>query len=135
MCAPSLGRTCDGCKKGSRKGNGRAGGTRTHDLFVPNEARYQLRYSSTTGMECAQKKNGRAGGIRTRDPLVPNQVRYQLRYGSTFLERRQIKPYPRLGQVISVRSRRIDGVFSSPSGGKRHKSTQIFRSPNPAGID
>ncbi len=26
---------------------GRASGTRTHGLFVPNEARYQLRYSPT----------------------------------------------------------------------------------------
>jgi hypothetical protein len=25
--------------------NGRAGGARTHDLVVPNDARYQLRYS------------------------------------------------------------------------------------------
>ena len=27
--------------------HGRASGTRTHGLFVPNEARYQLRYSPT----------------------------------------------------------------------------------------
>ncbi len=29
----------------SRYFDGRASGTRTHGLFVPNEARYQLRYS------------------------------------------------------------------------------------------
>ena len=40
---------------------GRAGGTRTHDLFVPNEARYQLRYSPllTTGLPLARTSYGR----------------------------------------------------------------------------
>ena len=48
--------------------NGVEDGTRTHGLFVPNEARYQA----------ALRPDGANEGIRTPDLLITNQLLYRL---------------------------------------------------------
>ena len=68
---------------------------RTCDPLVPNQMRYQLRYTPNNG-NCPKTalfhrmpspsltalcfSSRRGDRIRTCDPLVPNQMRYQLRY-------------------------------------------------------
>ena len=67
------------------RGFGRGDGVRTHDLSVPNAARYQLRYASTSAFQ-EERARFRAplssfGGdneIRTRGLYVANVPLYQL---------------------------------------------------------
>ena len=55
--------------------------TRTRDRLVPNQERYQLRYTPENELLVSRlSKKGRGSVTRTRDRLVPNQERYQLRY-------------------------------------------------------
>ena len=53
--------------------------TRTCDSLVPNQERYQLRYTPNSfGYVVSDESRG--DRTRTCDSLVPNQERYQLRY-------------------------------------------------------
>ncbi len=50
--------------------SGRAGGIRTHDLLVPNEARYQAALQPVAGRECtsrtSRRRNARSAGVSPR---------------------------------------------------------------------
>ncbi len=94
-----------------RRRIGRAGGIRTHDLFVPNEARYQLRYSSITG-KCFEKKMVEPAGFELATPWSQTKCATSCATARHFLRVVSLNPTPHQGKLFQFDS--VEAMMFAP---------------------